>query len=438
MYAFKIRAPIFSRGQLGFRGKCGKFHTLLAKGVGLVSCGTLLGFRRSVILVHGLGAVLLFVLVLALASFAARAVLPGPLILPPVILQIIDPLAVAIGMGGFARVGSDGLHAYPCILSLGARDPAAVTSSALAAASFHVRGLFRLLDRVGTSWLPCRILRPSWSSGVLPLIAVADAVITVFLPLRGQVSLAQQPPTRNPPMKACIAVRLSTFSHSFLVANHRVQPAKDGVLLEVAEPNTSWTNKHHGGHHRVILSGNEISGLCLRLHLRSRWWWEICEGARKMFFRLLIGVAPAAGSGFGGSFWWWSPPSFRLLRAQVAAYVAMLIPLRPMGPGFRQDCDVEGVAEDAKLGVVAMEHGFIRELKEAEWVANPVMVPKKDTTALRMYIDYTDLNKHFPKDHIPLPHIDQIVDSTAGCDRLSFLDAYSGYNQIKLKKEDQS
>ncbi|KAK1680775.1 hypothetical protein QYE76_041623 [Lolium multiflorum] len=47
--------------------------------------------------------------------------------------------------------------------------------------------------------------------------------------------------------------------------------------------------------------------------------------------------------------------------------------------------------------------GFIRELKEAEWVANPVMVPKKDTTALRMCIDYTGLNKHCPKDHFPLP-----------------------------------
>ncbi|KAK1663584.1 hypothetical protein QYE76_051743 [Lolium multiflorum] len=77
------------------------------------------------------------------------------------------------------------------------------------------------------------------------------------------------------------------------------------------------------------------------------------------------------------------------------------------------------------------------ESSRNQWVANPVMVPKKDTTALRMCIDYTGLNKHCPKDHFPLPRIDQIVDSTAGCDRLSFLDAYSGYNQIKLKKEDQ-
>jgi hypothetical protein len=65
------------------------------------------------------------------------------------------------------------------------------------------------------------------------------------------------------------------------------------------------------------------------------------------------------------------------------------------------------------------------------------MVPNKDTRALRMCIDFTSLNKHCPKDHFPLPRIDQIVDSTADSDRLSFLEAYSGYNKIKLKEEDQ-
>jgi ribonuclease HI len=52
-------------------------------------------------------------------------------------------------------------------------------------------------------------------------------------------------------------------------------------------------------------------------------------------------------------------------------------------------------------------------------------------------VDHTSLNKHCPKDLFPLPRIDQIIDSTAGCARLFFLDAYSGYNQIKLKKEDE-
>src|SRR4051794_9016920 len=54
-----------------------------------------------------------------------------------------------------------------------------------------------------------------------------------------------------------------------------------------------------------------------------------------------------------------------------------------------------------------------------------------------MCIDFTDLNKHCPKDHFPLPRLDQIVDSTTGWACLTFLDAYSGYNQIRLKVEDQ-
>ena len=81
--------------------------------------------------------------------------------------------------------------------------------------------------------------------------------------------------------------------------------------------------------------------------------------------------------------------------------------------------------------------GFIREIKKSDWLANPVMVEKKKSTVLRMCVDFTALNKCCPKDHFPLPRIDQIIDSTAGCQRLSFLDAYSGNNQIKLKVEDQ-
>src|SRR4051812_48368004 len=54
-----------------------------------------------------------------------------------------------------------------------------------------------------------------------------------------------------------------------------------------------------------------------------------------------------------------------------------------------------------------------------------------------MCVDYGPVNKHCPKDHFPLPRIDQIIDSMAGCDLLSFLDAYSGYNQIRMKEEDE-
>ena len=51
--------------------------------------------------------------------------------------------------------------------------------------------------------------------------------------------------------------------------------------------------------------------------------------------------------------------------------------------------------------------------------------------------DYTRLNKACPKDHFPLPRIDQIIDSTSGCEILLFLDAYSGYHQIVMKDSDQ-
>jgi hypothetical protein len=51
-----------------------------------------------------------------------------------------------------------------------------------------------------------------------------------------------------------------------------------------------------------------------------------------------------------------------------------------------------------------------------------------------MCVDYTGLNKACPKVPYPLPCIDQIVDSTAGCETLSFLDAYSGYHQIRMKE----
>jgi hypothetical protein len=54
-----------------------------------------------------------------------------------------------------------------------------------------------------------------------------------------------------------------------------------------------------------------------------------------------------------------------------------------------------------------------------------------------MCIDYTSLNKACPKNEYPLPRIWQIVDSTASCELLSFLDVYSGYHQISLTVDDE-
>jgi len=54
-----------------------------------------------------------------------------------------------------------------------------------------------------------------------------------------------------------------------------------------------------------------------------------------------------------------------------------------------------------------------------------------------MCVDFTDLNNACPKDLYPLPNIDVLVDSASGCALLSFLDAYSGYNQIKMHSSDE-
>lgn len=79
-----------------------------------------------------------------------------------------------------------------------------------------------------------------------------------------------------------------------------------------------------------------------------------------------------------------------------------------------------------------LEAGFIKEIKHPDWLVNLVMVPKKDKS-WRLCVDFKDFNKVCPKDCFPLPHINQIIDATAGHDSLCFLDAYSGYRQIKME-----
>ena len=82
-----------------------------------------------------------------------------------------------------------------------------------------------------------------------------------------------------------------------------------------------------------------------------------------------------------------------------------------------------------------LEAGFIREIKHPDWLANLVMVPKKDKS-WRLCVDFKDLNEACPKDPFPLPRIDQIIDATAGHDPLCFLNAYSRYHQIKMKESE--
>ena len=99
---------------------------------------------------------------------------------------------------------------------------------------------------------------------------------------------------------------------------------------------------------------------------------------------------------------------------------------------FAQEWDKTITEEVQKL----LEADFIREVYYPNWLANVIIV-KKANGKWRMCIDFTDLNKACPKDSYPLFRIDTLVDSTTKHQLLSFMDAFSGYNQIKMEEADQ-
>lgn len=80
--------------------------------------------------------------------------------------------------------------------------------------------------------------------------------------------------------------------------------------------------------------------------------------------------------------------------------------------------------------------GSIKEVKYPDWLANVVVVKKKNGK-WHVCIDFTNLNKVCPKDSFPLPHIDMLLYATAGHGLLSFMDAFFEYNQILMHLNDQ-
>ncbi|CAA0842106.1 Unknown protein, partial [Striga hermonthica] len=101
---------------------------------------------------------------------------------------------------------------------------------------------------------------------------------------------------------------------------------------------------------------------------------------------------------------------------------------RKLGPDRQKALEEEEVKK-------LIDNKFIKEAKYPTWVSNPVLV-KKSNGLWRLCIDFSDLNKACPKDSYPLSHIDYMVDATSGHELMSFMDSYSGYNQIPMDPED--
>ncbi len=83
-----------------------------------------------------------------------------------------------------------------------------------------------------------------------------------------------------------------------------------------------------------------------------------------------------------------------------------------------------------------LQVGAMQELQYPIWLSN-TMVVKKNNAKWMAYVDFTDLNQVYLKDHFPLPKIDLLVDPTASHNRMSFLDILQGYHQVVLLPEDE-
>ncbi|XP_073064084.1 uncharacterized protein [Primulina eburnea] len=121
---------------------------------------------------------------------------------------------------------------------------------------------------------------------------------------------------------------------------------------------------------------------------------------------------------------------------QVAEHKLNIIPgSQPMKQKKRHFGPKKDKVIDEQVGEL-LRAIHIREVQFPNWLSNVVLVPKA-TGKWRMCVDFRDLNKACPKDFYLLPRIDQLFDSTSGCELLSFMDAYQGYHQIPLAHKDQ-
>ena len=98
---------------------------------------------------------------------------------------------------------------------------------------------------------------------------------------------------------------------------------------------------------------------------------------------------------------------------------------------FHTEIEGQIVKEVQKLLVA----GFIKSIQHPRWLSNIVLVKKKNGQ-IRCCVDFKNLNKACPKDKFPLPNMDLLIDSAAGSAMFSFMDGFSGYNQIKMAPKD--
>ncbi|GAA0184801.1 hypothetical protein LIER_32089 [Lithospermum erythrorhizon] len=107
-------------------------------------------------------------------------------------------------------------------------------------------------------------------------------------------------------------------------------------------------------------------------------------------------------------------------------------PVKQAHQRFRLELVPSIEAEVNKL----IEAGFVWEVRYPTWLANIVPTRKKNGQ-IRVCADFRDLNHACPKDDFPLPIPDLLIDATTVHEALTFMDGSSGYNQIRMAREDE-
>ena len=106
-------------------------------------------------------------------------------------------------------------------------------------------------------------------------------------------------------------------------------------------------------------------------------------------------------------------------------------PVAQLARIFHTEIEGQIVKEVQKLLVA----GFIKPIQHSRWLSNIVPVKKKNRQ-IRCCVDFRNLNKAYLKDEFPLPNMDLLIDYAAGSTMLSFMDGFSGYNQIRMTPRD--
>ncbi|CAJ2652721.1 unnamed protein product [Trifolium pratense] len=132
----------------------------------------------------------------------------------------------------------------------------------------------------------------------------------------------------------------------------------------------------------------------------------------------------------------WSAAEMPGIDPEVACHQLTLDPRTSAVVQRRRKQSPEKAEAAEKAVKDLLEANFISEARYTTWLSNIVLV-KKSNGKWHMCVDYTDLNRACPKDAYPLPNIDKLVDNSSGFKLLSFMDAYSGYNQIKMAEIDK-